>query len=98
MKNGWQCILIGMLILTGISSLAWSDERRQAISGQPDNTRGATDITEHKAISIAKQHIIGRVLAIQLSDHIYRIKILSSQGTLHTVLIDAANGRLVSNH
>ena len=98
MKNGWRCVLIGMLMLANISPPAWAEERRRAVRGQPGNTGGTADITEQKAIAIAKQHFVGWILAIQFSDHIYRIKILSSQGTLHTVLIDATNGSLVSNH
>lgn len=98
MKNELLYALIGVVVLANISLPTWAGEWRQAAGGHFDNARGAGEITEQKAIAIAKQHFMGRVLAIQLSGHIYRIKILSPQGTLHTVLIDAANGSLVVNH
>lgn len=55
-------------------------------------------MTEQKAIMIAQQHFKGRVLAITHPDNVYRIKILSEQGTIHIVLIDATDGTVISAH
>ncbi|MDH5480754.1 MAG: PepSY domain-containing protein [Nitrosomonas sp.] len=53
-------------------------------------------LSQQEAVNIAQQHIEGRVLAIKHIDNTYRIKILSSQGTVHILLINAANGLIVS--
>ncbi|WP_292917174.1 PepSY domain-containing protein [Nitrosomonas sp.] len=58
----------------------------------------AAGITEQKAITIAQQQFKGRVLAVNQIDHTYRVKILSSQGTVHTVLIDVHDGSVISAH
>jgi uncharacterized membrane protein YkoI len=47
---------------------------------------------------IAQQHFKGRVLAITHPDNVYRIKILSEQGTIHIVLINATDGTVISAH
>ncbi|UJP04735.1 MAG: PepSY domain-containing protein [Nitrosomonas sp.] len=58
----------------------------------------ASAITEEQAFAIAQQHIKGRVLAINLIDQVYRIKILDPQGTMHIIMIDAQRGAIVPAH
>jgi len=55
-------------------------------------------ITEQKAIMIAQQRFNGRVLAINHSDNTYRVKILSNQGTVHIIQINATDGTVISAH
>lgn len=98
MKKRLLCVLIGVVGLTNFSLPTRAEERRQSAVGHPVNVDVTGEITEQKAIAIAKQHFKGRILAIQLSDHTFRIKILNAQGTLHTVLIDATTGGILSNH
>ncbi|MCB1984107.1 MAG: PepSY domain-containing protein [Burkholderiales bacterium] len=56
------------------------------------------NISQQKAISIAQRHIKGRVLDIRRSDNIYRIKILSDQGSIHVVKVSAIDGKIKTGH
>lgn len=62
------------------------------------HTNQFTGMTEQKAIAIAKQHFKGRILAITLTDNIYRIKMLSNAGTVHIIQINATDGTIISTH
>ncbi len=94
----WQKILIATLIAANAASPALVIARTNATHYYRTANAASNAITEEKAIRIAKQHIKGRVLAINLSDHIYRIKILDYQGSMHIVLIDATDGMILSTH
>lgn len=52
------------------------------------------NISQQQAIAIAQQHIEGRVLDIRRSNGIYRIKILSDQGSIHVVQVSAIDGKI----
>ncbi|WP_292977921.1 PepSY domain-containing protein [Nitrosomonas sp.] len=94
--KGWQQALLVILIM--ITALPDSfAARHHASSGERNRAdNSANGISEQQAIAIAQQHFRGRVLAINRSGNLYRIKILSDQGTVHSVLINAQNGALVS--
>jgi uncharacterized membrane protein YkoI len=55
-------------------------------------------ISQQAAVTIAQQHINGRVLAINLAKNAYRVKILSNQGTVHVVVVNAFDGTILSSH
>lgn len=86
-----------MIITSSVTQVmaAQSNATNDARTGR-NSTPGI--ITEQKAIMIAQQHFKGRVLAITHPDNVYRIKILSEQGTIHIVLIDATDGTVISAH
>jgi len=93
--RGWQQALLVIVIM--ITALPDSFAARHHASGERNRTgNSAGSISEQQAIAIAQQHFRGRVLAINRSGNLYRIKILSDQGTVHSVLINAQNGELVS--
>lgn len=75
-----------------------TDRQHNAANHYRSGNDSAAVITEQKAIAIAQQHFKGRVLAINHDDHMYRIKILSSRGTVHSVLINATDGAVISAH
>lgn len=93
--KGWQQALLVIVIM--ITALPDSFAARHHASGERNRASNSADsISEQQAIAIAQQHFRGRVLAINRSGNLYRIKILSDQGTVHSVLINAQNGALVS--
>ena len=97
--NRWQEILVIVMLMTGPITQAIAGWQSSATNYY--RTAGSsplTDITKQKAIAIAQQHFKGRVLAINHDDNIYRIKILSNQGTVHTILINARDGSVISTH
>jgi len=49
-------------------------------------------ISEQAAVTIAKKHINGRILAVSRTDGTYRIKILSEKGTVHIVSVNSTDG------
>lgn len=55
-------------------------------------------ISEQAAVTIAKQHIKGRVLAVSRTDTTYRIKILSDKGTVHIVSVNSTSGAISPSH
>jgi uncharacterized membrane protein YkoI len=93
--KGWQQALLVVLIMTAAvpNTIA---SRHNASGGHHNAGDSAGIISEQQAIAIAQQHFRGRVLAISRSGDLYRIKILSDQGAIHSVLINAQSGAVVS--
>ena len=91
----WQQGLLIMLIMVAAIPDTTAG-RHNAASEHNRAGKPAGGISEQDAIAIAQQHSAGRVLAINQADRVYRIKILSDRGTVHTILIDALNGGVVS--
>ncbi len=92
-----QGILVIVMVMTGSAAQAMAGWQGNA-SNYYRTSNSSTGITEQKAIAIAQQHFKGRVLAINQSDNAYRIKILSNQGTIHVILINATDGTIISTH
>ena len=97
--NRWQKIvtILIILIMPAIQTIAQSNQIHYYQAGS-DHTIATAGITEQKAIAIAQQNFNGRVLAINYSKNAYRIKMLSRNGTVHIILINAADGAIISTH
>ncbi|WP_292993109.1 PepSY domain-containing protein [Nitrosomonas sp.] len=96
--NRWQEILVIVMLMTGSITQAMAEWQNNATNYYRTGSNPLTGITEQKAITIAQQHLKGRVLAINHTENIYRIKILNNQGTVHTILINATDGSVISTH
>jgi len=95
--NRWRQALLIALIMG--AAMADATAGRQNVASEPSKASDAAGgISEQRAIAIAQQHFKGRVLAINQTDHLYRVKILSEQGSVHMVLINALDGSVVSMH
>ena len=95
--NRWRQALLIALMMG--AAMADATAARQNAAGESSKASdAAAGISEQRAIAIAQQHFKGRVLAINQTDHLYRVKILSEQGTVHMVLINALDGSVVSMH
>jgi len=99
MNKEWTVLVMMMALITP-SALAMADWQNGTANYHRISTGNSTaaGITEQKAIIIAQQHFKGRVLAINQIDHIYRIKILSDQGAIQTVLVNARDGSVIATH
>ena len=97
MNRRWKILVMMMMIMTG-SILQATADTQNPMDKQSIDTDLAKGITEQKAITIAQQQVNGRVLAINQTNQTYRVKILSSQGRIHIVLIDVQNGSVISTH
>lgn len=97
--NRWQKIvtILIILIMPAMQTIAQSNHTIHYYQAGSDHTI-ATAITEQKAIAIAQQNFNGRVLAINYSKNAYRIKMLSRNGTVHIILINAVDGAIMSTH
>ncbi|WP_295625699.1 PepSY domain-containing protein [uncultured Nitrosomonas sp.] len=95
MNRKWK-ILVIMVALIAPSTLTIASWQNNTANYHRTGNGTASEITEQKAITIAQQHFKGRVLAINQINHTYRIKILSDQGIVHTVLINAQDGSVIS--
>lgn len=98
MNKLWNTLIIIAMVMTSPITQALADWQNNVLNYHRTNSNSLTGITEKKAITIAQQHFKGRVLAISHSDDVYRIKILSNQGTVHIILINAADGTIISTH
>jgi uncharacterized membrane protein YkoI len=56
------------------------------------------EISQQQAVTIARQHISGRLLSVQRTNDSYRVKILSSKGIVHIVTVDAKRGVVTATH
>ncbi len=88
-------LMVILLINAGHPALA---EQKHTTSANAQTSNQQNSISQQKAVDIAQQHINGRVLAINHIDDAYRIKILSSDGSVHIVLISALDGSVISAH
>ena len=91
--NRWQEILVIVILMTGPITQAVAGWQSSATNY---HRTSSNPITEQKAIAIAQRQFKGRVLAINHADNIYRVKILNNQGTVHTILINATDGSVIS--
>ncbi|MCE7914372.1 MAG: peptidase [Nitrosomonas sp. PRO4] len=94
MNSRWQLLMIAGL-LGSLSTYGLTTKVITADSNYRSKDVPAVTITEQKAISIAQQHIKGRVLAINYDDNIFRIKILTQQGVIQIILINGLDGTVV---
>lgn len=94
--NRLRKILVIVALMTGLITQATAGWQNNASNYYRISSNSQTGITEQKAITIAQQHFNGRVLAINHTDNIYRIKTLSNQGTVHIILINATDGTVIS--
>ena len=88
----------GMMMIIMPVSAAVADRQTNALNLYRTGNSQPAGITEQRAIAIAQQHFKGRILAVNHSDDTYRIKILSKQGIVHVILINATNGTIISTH
>lgn len=88
------CLVIAIFIAFFMSAapLAQGD----SLYYQPSNQH--TEISQQQAVTIAQHHIPGRLLSVQRAPESYRVKILSSKGTVHIVTIDANSGAVIATH
>lgn len=94
MNSRWQLLMIAGL-LGSLSTYGLTTKVITADNNYRSKDVPAVTITEQKAISIAQQHIKGRVLAINYDDNIFRIKILTQQGVIQIILINGLDGTVV---
>ncbi len=95
--NRWRQALL-IVLMIGAAMTDATAGRQNAVTESSRASDTFTGISEQRAIAIAQQHFKGRVLAINQTDHLYRVKILSEQGTVHMVLINTMDGTVVSAH
>ena len=53
------------------------------------------DVNRDDAAAVAQRVTSGRVLAIERAGPVWRVKVLTAQGEVRIVLVDAASGRVV---
>ena len=53
-------------------------------------------IDKQQAVDIAQQVYPGRVLSVKLKDEAYHVKTLSDNGKVRVIIIDADNGKVIS--
>lgn len=88
------CLLIAVFITFFMSAATFA--QRNSLYNQPSNQH--TEISQQQAVTIAQHHIPGRLLSVQRASESYRVKILSSKGTVHIVTIDANSGAVIATH
>ncbi len=98
MMNRLRNALVIVMIMMGLITESMAGWQSATLNFYRTGGSQSTGITEEKAISIAQQHFKGRILSINHSDDIFRIKILNNQGIVHIILINAINGTIISTH
>ncbi len=97
--NRLRNIFVIVMVVTGLMTQVMASEQNNISNYYRASNNPPVDIiTEQKAIMIAQQRFNGRVLAINYSDNTYRVKILSNQGTVHIIQINATDGAVISAH
>ncbi|SEM96767.1 PepSY domain-containing protein [Nitrosomonas marina] len=95
--NILQKFLLTAFLFAFFPISATSSERHESINANnPENRH--TEISQRQAITIAQQHIKGRVLDIRRNENVYRVKILSDQGSIHIIQVSVSDGTIKSGH
>ena len=55
----------------------------------------SADVGRDEAAAVAQRVASGRVLAVERAGPVWRVKILTAQGEVRVVIVDAASGRVV---
>jgi starvation-inducible outer membrane lipoprotein len=98
MKKFYRLFLSTVLLATCSTSPAAIAGQKYALSHSSLASNQTNNISEQAAVTIAKQHINGRVLAISRTNNAYRIKILSDKGTVHIISVNSSDGSVSSTH
>ncbi len=53
------------------------------------------DVSRDEAVAAAQRVASGRVLSVERAGPVWRVKVLTAQGDVRVILIDAASGRVV---
>ena len=88
--NKLRNIVFGITLLTCLGSFALAGQNNSA--SKPHQHK----ISQQKAVDIAQKKFKGRVLAIHHTDNAYRVKILSTPGSVHIILINDTDGSIIS--
>jgi len=91
-----KLFLIALLIVTFSVPVFAGNDRQTTNLVRTDNREAG--ISQRSAISIAQRQIKGRVLDIKRNNNVYRVKILSDQGSIHIVQVNAIDGTIESRH
>ena len=94
--NRLQKFLITFLI-TSLPVIVMAERQELTVNLYKTGSQQA-NISQQQAISIAQRHIKGRVLDIRRNDGVYRVKILSDQGSIHVVQVSAVDGKIKIGH
>lgn len=97
MKISYRFILFITVILASFTTQAIANSTYNP-SNYYQTSNQQDGISEQAAAAIAQQQVNGRILAIRRVKNVYRIKILSNHSTVHIVLINAINGKVMSSH
>jgi len=92
MKKYYRIFLLTVVLATCFTPPAATAGQKNALSHSILASNQTNNISEQAAITIAKQHINGRVLAVNHTNNTYRIKILSDKGTVHIVSVNSSDG------
>lgn len=57
----------------------------------------ADGISKQRAVEIANQVFVGRVLSVKRRGDVYRVKKLSEHGEVRIIVIDAGSGKVLSD-
>ncbi len=93
--NALQKIFLIALLITFFPTPAFSGSY-QLVTNLVRTSNNQTEISQQNAIAIAQRQIKGRLLDVKRSGDVYRIKILSDQGSIHIVQVSATDGTIKS--
>lgn len=100
MKRGLTLALIAYLCVS-FSCMAGNDRRddrnQSRNQGQKSEPRRLAVNSPDQAVAMVQRQYQGKVLSVQSSGSGYRVKLLSSDGQVFSVSVDAASGRVSRN-
>ena len=98
MKIFYRYILSISALLAFYTSYALAESKHNSSSSYYLASNQQDGISEQAALTIAQKQINGHALKISRVNDVYRIKILSNQGTVHIVTVNTINGKIMSSH
>ena len=87
------CVMVGLISLMA-SAGEGRQHRSNVLQGQGAPSQAAT-ISPQQAAAIAKQGQDSKVLKVDRNERSYRVKLITADGVVKQVVVDATTGRIV---
>ncbi len=98
MKKFYRLLLLTVVLVICFTPPAATAGQKNTLSHSFLASNQTNNISEQAAVTIAKQRINGRVLAVSRTNNTYRIKILSDKGTVHIISVNSNDGSVSPAH
>jgi len=99
MKQKWFAVLL-VFFMSGFlyapDGLAKSRGRDRHRAERDSREHDGSSVSKDRAVAVARKAVGGRVLRVRMKKGAWQVKVLSADGEVYVVYVDAQTGKLIS--